>query len=473
MPKLKLTESSIKKIFDKSEEALSRAWSIIHGQSNQDAESILSLQPLLVEILTEIEAAYRQIVQSERDLIRRKKQLNAEWFKRRMQRLARYRKAIMSLLGTARSIGDGFAWIFYRNDQDLVDKHLALQQQRLLPPGIGGRGERIFLKQFQSSTGTLAIYHGLTTFLRMGDFSFYDPKASRIVAIGELKTDEVNKTTHDLYLSTIGVQDSDFSQTLSKLPRKEVPSTMSQKRARRLKRQVDQIRTAFRAMHAGAEEPQISSTRRIDFTNVQRVLENASPHRIRHELIGKGLLVLSLQLTGSMYERELGKRKFDATKVLDGVPHAALKIMNAGANDNSLTMSPIGFSSDGNQPAMMPGSAPIFWWPVKERHRKDFIFGRTLLIGLYNPSFLIARLKERGFQLGLDERYWVKRAFRRLDDGRSVTLQNISFFQKMACSHFLDEDSIEIMIDVMEQQALSERRKGNVKVELKPRLRFI
>jgi len=170
-----ITHAYIKETLDKAEAGLERCWSIFHDKGEQSPDNVLSLQTSLLKILAEAENVYREIVRERERLIDRKSCLTPVWFKRRQARLDHYSKSIKIVLGIGRSLGDGFAWMFYRNDGHLIDEHLKLQRQPLLPPGAGGRGERLFLEKFQNSIGTLAIYHGLTSFLRMGDFSFYDP----------------------------------------------------------------------------------------------------------------------------------------------------------------------------------------------------------------------------------------------------------------------------------------------------------
>src|SRR5688572_31634327 len=55
------------------------------------------------------------------------------------------------------------------------------------PPGVGGVGEREFVKNFDAP-GHVLIYHATTTFLRIGDVSFVHLPSRSVSAIVELKS---------------------------------------------------------------------------------------------------------------------------------------------------------------------------------------------------------------------------------------------------------------------------------------------
>src|SRR5437868_3857563 len=133
MHKKQITSTYINSVIDKAESKLESCLSILDPAHPNKGLEILSFQPRLLSCLVEAEAVYREIMQERRKLIDRKAHLSAAWFRRRMAKLDQYRKFLKIILGTGRTIGDGFAWIFYRNERDLIDQHLTLQRQRLLP----------------------------------------------------------------------------------------------------------------------------------------------------------------------------------------------------------------------------------------------------------------------------------------------------------------------------------------------------
>jgi hypothetical protein len=454
----KLTRAYIKTALDKAEAGLERCWSIFHGKGERSPGDVLSLQSSLLKILFDAEGLYREIAQERERLIAKKLHLSPAWFKRRQAQLERYAKSIKIILGIGRALGDGFAWMFYRDDDQLIDEHLKLQRQPLLPPGVGGHGERLFLERFQNANGTLAIYHGLTSFLRMGDFSFYDPIKKRIVAIGELKTVVNDDGSHYLHMNII----AQFNSPLMKLAQSVDPGkatvrkqTLPVEQSRRLERQVSQIITAIKQAESHHTDEKISAIKKIDMSKLQSVLDLPDTAGVRYELVGKGLMLAAIAVPASISERELGQKNGFAAEGFKGIEKHVAKIANPGATDNALIIGLVGFSED-HQPYMLPGTPPLFWWPINETEKHDLIFGRLVVVSCYNPSHFFAMLRRRGYEVVADERGRLTSAKKALPDGKVMSLEHFSYFQQMSAGYLMDEDVIENMLDVMEQKAAEE-----------------
>jgi hypothetical protein len=160
----KITRAYIAAKVDAAEANLERCWSLLDYDKGVDADLLL-LQPLLVQTLHSAETVYREIANEQKTLVSKKPQLSGAWFKRRMATLDHYSKCIKIILGIGRMIGDAFAWIFYRDEDDLLRQHLRIQRQSFLPPGVGGFGERTYLERFQNTAGT--PFSGWETFHSM------------------------------------------------------------------------------------------------------------------------------------------------------------------------------------------------------------------------------------------------------------------------------------------------------------------
>jgi hypothetical protein len=78
-----------------------------------------------------------------------------------------------------------------------------LQPQLLLPPDLGAAGERILLENLRGVGGKFMLYHGLTSLLRIGDFSFVDMTSLRVACLAELKTTRIDPHRINLSLSMI------------------------------------------------------------------------------------------------------------------------------------------------------------------------------------------------------------------------------------------------------------------------------
>jgi hypothetical protein len=143
------------------------------GTSPQtDGAGLLAAQKRLIDGQYILNNQYRALIREKKRLIQAKSKYNPSWFKHRMATLDMYVKTIVSTIGVGKAIADGYAWVFYQDDQSLLNKHLEYEQQTFLPPGVGGIGEIAFVDKLQGFNGHLVLYHGITSFLRMGDVSF-------------------------------------------------------------------------------------------------------------------------------------------------------------------------------------------------------------------------------------------------------------------------------------------------------------
>ena len=103
---------------------------------------LIAVQNHLIDAQWTLNVQYKAIAQEKQRLIAGKKSYHLTWFRRRMAQLDKYLKAITSTIGIGKVIGDGYAWIFYRDDVALIEQHLSQQRQPHLSLGVGGIGDR-------------------------------------------------------------------------------------------------------------------------------------------------------------------------------------------------------------------------------------------------------------------------------------------------------------------------------------------
>lgn len=464
----------MKDTLDQAEAGLEKCWSIFHGKGERKPADVLSLQTSLLKILVQAESVYREISQERNRLIRIKHRLNVSWFKRRQAQLEHYGKSIRIVLGIGRTLGDGFAWMFYRNEDQLIDEHLNHQRQHLLPPGVGGRGERLFLQNFQNANGTLAIYHGLTTFLRIGDFSFYDPVKKRISAIGELKTTAHDDGLHELQMHIIAQFDStlmDLANAAKAGPPRRKRQELPQQMKARLERQVSQIIAAVKNTETRDSDDHFTSPKQINMAKLQAVLDQPMDGKPRVERAGAGLMLIAVDIPTSISDRELGDKSSDFMKQFEGVEREIAKIAIPDAPDNALIIGFIGYSDD-HQPYMLPGTTPLFWWPLDEAQKHNLIFGRTVVVSCYNPAHFLAMLRRRGYTLTADHRGRIESAKKTMPDGKILQLENFSYFQNLSSGYLMDEDVIENIVEVMELKAAEKAKDGPLRIQIRPKIMF-
>ena len=72
------------------------------------------------------------------------------------------------------------------------------------PPGVGGKGELEFIDRFKVLNSNIVLYHGTTSFLRVGDISFIKIPTLELTAIGELKTQRIGPGKLEISVSAYG-----------------------------------------------------------------------------------------------------------------------------------------------------------------------------------------------------------------------------------------------------------------------------
>jgi hypothetical protein len=306
----------------------------------------------------------------------------------------------------------------------------------------------------------------------MGDFSFYDPIKQRIVAIGELKTVANEDGSHHLHMNIIAHYDSTLMQAAKNATvGKDRPErrALPAHQANRLKRQVSHIIKAIKEVEWYKADEKVSAIKKIDMSQLQSVLDVPEPPGVKSELVGKGLLLVSVASPGSISERALGTKRNITSERFKGIEQHVMKIINQGAADNAVILNMVGFSED-HQPYMLPGTTPLFWWPLNERQKHDLIFGRLIVMSCYNPSHFFSMLRQRGYEVDADTTGRLTTAKKSLPDGKVIGLENFVYFQKLATGYLLDEDVIDNILEVMEQQAIEKWKGGPARIQLRPRI---
>ncbi len=242
-----ITAKSIKKVFAESEEIFEFCWKTLaglKGKSDTNKELVTDLiifQEKLAECLFSLQKLRNEISTKKRDLIKRKADLNKDWFAKTMKRYSYFTKGIDHVINMGKALGDAFAFFFYRGNLDLLEKQHFHKRITGFVAGTGGIGELEFVRKQKHLNGYLTIYHGITNILRYGDFSFYDLRAHEIVEIAELKTKKMDdQGNYELNLTIIGVktQKKPAGEVSSKI---KLKNGMDPATAEKLKRQVEAI----------------------------------------------------------------------------------------------------------------------------------------------------------------------------------------------------------------------------------------
>lgn len=141
-----------------------------------NVEIIVSFQKVLAELMYDVSSCYNELCKNlpESD----KKEY--------------YKEELKMIINQCKSIGDGYAWIFYRNNIEELREHLKHEDNGLFPVRNGGIGEIEFISKNKVFEGCLVLYHSITHILRIGDFSLITMDG-KLAGLGEIKTRQIGQ----------------------------------------------------------------------------------------------------------------------------------------------------------------------------------------------------------------------------------------------------------------------------------------
>lgn len=391
-----------RKLIDQTEKTYSKCWKFLsewkEGRWIFSAEELLGFQPTLGEALLRLSEMYKLLSQERHSLISRKKMLSPKWFKQRMKRLAAYQETITEVINIGKILGDSFAWIFYQSERKYLRKHFAHQRTSQIPTGLGGRGEIAFISEFRTWHGQFTIYHGITSFLRIGDVGFYDPGSKKITGIGELKTESDTGDALGLRLYLLWpAKAKKVWPRPSKPPRVE-DTPVPLNRRRQLKKQLE---TMAGSLNPAKIEKVITIHEKTHLSELNKLAEELQKKTIVIEQAGDGLLLcgFSSKREKSLFARLLPGAGSNTDKWLTGFEDHAQKIVDR---------TQVGTSYDTNSIlvgcldlAAYLGTTPMFWWPVPSEFVRRLVFHEVTVVTLYNPAHLIRKLRALGFEVRL------------------------------------------------------------------------
>ena len=420
-----------------------------HQAGPEFPDSIVTFQLRLLEAISALEDVYRRVKQEEKRLIARKSGLNNVWFRRRMAKLAFYKKALAHVLAIGRVIGDGFAWFFYEPHRDLVDEHLRHQRQPLLPPRIGALGERLTLKHMLVIDGKLLVYHGITTFLRIGDFTLIDLKTMEVSAIGELKTGRQDAEKIQTQVSLVSADPARlprirFNETAPNLARLAMPPTMIDRR----RRQIKVMHAALAAAAKEKEQPAKAELNEFHFEALEDVARRCDSRKFRWVKAGGGFIIGAVRLN-TRRKASLGTTLLNtgvdrAASLAIDAPEWAMKILIEDRRLNSLIIGTLfGEERDLIAPRQ---SYPVTLWPIDPTVLADILLQRVMVITLLNPGHLWAELEAKGFELVVDAEGRVTSA-KKTEGGRFTELTRLEHYTRMIAYFMMTEASIIVLLE--------------------------
>jgi hypothetical protein len=443
-----VSKQKLKTLIDEVGDEFERCWQILSMMKsgkidNSSPLQILSFQPILAAALYRLDVMYFELANERHLLILRKRKLNANWFSNRMRIIATYQNTLNDVIRLGRALGDSFAWVFYENDRDLLDKHFAHEKHIHGAQGLGAEGELKFVQNEKSINGFFVLYHNITTYLRIGDISLIDLQANKVVALGDLKTVQDSPRNLSVTLYLIG-PDLQVNRVNTAPTDNHPDTTLPHNMQERLKRQLNRMTESFVVREADYALTYHDNSRTqglISLLSKLRDTEGGS------EKAGSGLLLVGLLNSKS---RKLSNRFSNSAKsnarivqmldrYQDGFFAETINVLKKASfsesyNDNVLWIGIL-------KPNISQGTIPLFWRNIPTELLKRIFFAEFFVFTIYNPAHLIGRIRELGFEIKYvngGRRYEVTKK----EGNIKMKILNMNYYEKLVTEHLVNEDVI-------------------------------
>lgn len=463
-----VSRQSVQDAIDRAEMEFRWCWDMLaasldgRAATDEDANP-LDFQLRLFDALAALEDQYHAIRALEKRLAVRGRHLDRAWLKKRKKTLGYYKRGIEHALAIGRALGDGFVWMFYERDRDLLAQHRDHQRQRLLPTGVGRAGERATIEKLQGLGGKFLVHHGITSFLRLGDFSFIDPSTGRVASFGEVKTQAEGEYLYMHAALVTGDRAMVPGPTRSGAAHPELTPDVVAKLARQ--------RKAMENALLKSQEPQahrvLNQSAGFRFDALQALVAKSHDRHFEYVQAGPSLILGAFRHARG---RSLGRRLLDSGNLDDGfvgdLAATVRKIGIIGREDNGIEFGTI---AGGPDEFVSPfSSIPFLWWPIGAQALEDILFERVMITYIYNPAHVWEAVEQRGFELVRTKGGRVRGASRSHDKGTS-RLENFEMFHYLITRGLVAEDTVFTMLDQLIEETAQFRGKGPARVELYPR----
>ncbi len=402
-------------IIDKSEKVLRRCCRFILNDYREDNDlSLWSFQPMLADCLYDLMQYYQSLCQYEKKLVLKKSYYNYQWFSQRMNSLKKYKEAINDTIDVGKEIGDNFVWVFFRNNFEELDKHLDHKPTGIFPAGIGGLGEIAFIKGNPSLFECYVIYHGITTMLRIGDFSLYSPEHG-IIAVGELKTEKQNQ---DLAIKAVLRSKVYLGEDIKSSKDFHIPN--EDKLSKQIKNMEKLIaKTMF--------DRKTNSESSFLYGMIQIAKKNKPKTSV--DLYNRFAVISCKHSYGSLSKITMHNLP-DVTKGSDSYKDDVSAIFTPKRPYNRIMMG----STDHK---MVMGRLPTLLWNISNELKEKLLFREIFAYTVFNPVEIYEYFISMGFTVVESNEFYANPTFEKNTDKGRITIGNLGPIFDMILNNFL------------------------------------
>jgi len=451
---LKIDQAYIMKTIDDAEAQLNACFEILKTLRTGITEelSFLNFQPSLADTLFKLMSVYKKVCAEEKVLINTKNKMQKSDFASSIKKVHKFKRVLNDTIDIGKMLGDSFVWLFYNENQEELYKHLNHQPVGLFVAGVGGQGEIEFIRQTPMLYGCLVLYHGITSMLRVGDFSLYAFNHG-IIANGELKT-EKNGSNLEIkaYISSKYNLDADTF----KPENQTVDANVFQ---------IDRLLRQLSAMDDLLKKQKIDHKANCFRDNNVDFELPSTPNRMSYKISKDNSLITSIL---EIKESKLSERFFlneeDVDLCLDEAGPYAERLLVQGSSNNQFYLTSI----DGKS---YPTRVPLFWWNADIDFLKDVIFKKTIMMTVFNPAKFFNYYKDKGFEI-CNSTGPKNVSLEKTIDGKQMVIGNLYMFFDMISYSFMTVENIIEMVDPIIIKSLEMGEHGGGTINIVPHQRF-
>lgn len=461
----------IEELLKKADSIFKEKWSVLCFLKEPTkvpdiGKAIIDFQINLAEVLFEIEKFRQKITTEETRLKYNKQKYNEHWFVARMKTLANYKKILLKFNVTGKSIGDAFAFWFYRFDLDLLNEHFNHKRTLYPPLGIGGTGELEFVRKIRFVDGKIGIYHGITNILRIGDVSFFDFENLNISSIGELKTKKTGENKISINLIILGPKGREWFKDRKKA--KPKPLDLDYFDKERLNRQLKSMGDALQVYVPSKSNLNIDQNIEEEFncSAIEKLYASSSSNKISFIQVSEGLLYSGIKST---YKNSIKKYfnskpyKLKETETKDASDNV-LKIIKNTSSQNCMIYGQLQYNQNELDNAIR-GAIPLFWMPIKNEILKDIYFEDFEVMVIFNPVHLIEKLISKNVMV--ESKYYKNGEHIENVSYPKITAEYFDLYIPYIMSFLQSEQSIVKIFELIKSEFANKKGISQTRIEIR------
>jgi len=461
---MRITKKYMIEVLDRAEDHLGRLFDdLLHIKNFKrpdfDVRKIMYFQYHLGKLLHHVAKVRNRVTEEERTTIGKKQSLSSKWFKARMKRLSEYKIMLTRCIEMGKSLGDAFAWHFYKNNETQLFKHLEHEEIKIPPTGDGGLGELVFIREYPVFGKYFCILHSNTSLLRYGDVSLIDFETMKLFAIGEIKTEALIDNKLSLSVTLLGddatvILKEDFAN-VPKLQATDASKIMFDKD--RYQRQLKKIGEYLNEANKPKKGPDQFIFENYYIKEFEEVVKGCEGKRYYAQKVADGLLYASQELKPQKLSARLFSR---AKKPKPGKYKAMLEdivasLFSPEILNLDIQYGYIHYTKELSYTAAL-GTAPLFWYPIRASILKKIYLQEVFVISLYNPGYLFHELRKLGLDIRKEEGSG-KIYFGMKVGENNMGIERMGFFLNLIKNHLHSQrcvvDAVTKMIEAMKAHA--------------------